>query len=95
MPDPLPIVLVEIDEMSQLRIRQTTGVRIGFIDYRVEKDALTIMPEQDQEAEIMAAIGGLSLIGAGSGYDDAVKTAAATIMRIGSRRVIVAKGPVR
>jgi hypothetical protein len=93
MPEPYPIVLIEIDENSRLRIRQTTGVRIGFIDYRVEKDALTFLPEVDQESEIMAAIGGLSLISQKA--DDAVQTAAATIMRIGSKRMIVAKGPVR
>jgi len=91
MPDPAPIVLIEIDENSRLRIRQTIGVRIGFIDYRVEKDALTFLPEQDQEDEIMRAIGGLSLISQKS--DDPVRTAAATIMRIGSKRTIVAKGP--
>ena len=88
---PSPIVLIEIDENSRLNVRQTTGVRIGFIDYRVEKDVLTIMPEQDQESEIMAAIGGLSLISPKA--DDAVQTAAATIMRIGSKRMIIAKGP--
>jgi len=91
MPDPAPIVLIEIDENSRLRIRQTVGVRIGFIDYRVEKDALTFLPEIDQEDEIMRAIGGLSLISQKA--DDAVQTAAATIMRIGSKRMIVARGP--
>jgi hypothetical protein len=91
MPEPVPIVLIEIDENSRLNVRQTTGVRIGFIDYRVEKDALTFLPEQDQEQEIMAAIGGLSLISPKS--DDAVQTAAATIMRIGSKQMIVARGP--
>ena len=94
MPSPpaIPIVLVEIDENSRLRIRQTTGVRIGFIDYRVEKDALTFLPELDQEQEILTAVGGLRMISAKA--DDAVKTAAATILRIGSKRMVIAKGPV-
>lgn len=89
--EPSPIVLIEIDENSRLRIRQTVGVRIGFIDYRVEKDALTFLPELDQEQEILTAIGGLKMISPKA--DDAVQTAAATIMRIGSKRMIVAAGP--
>jgi hypothetical protein len=91
MPDPSPIVLIEIDENSRLHVRQTVGVRIGFIDYRVEKDALTFLPELDQEQEILTAIGGLKMISLTA--DDAVKTAATTILRIGSRRMIVAVGP--
>lgn len=91
MPEPYPIVLIEIDENSRLRIRQTVGVRIGFIDYRVEKDALTILPECDQAEEILVAIGGLTLLSANE--DDPVGTAAATIMRIGERRTIIAGGP--
>ncbi len=93
MPEPVPIVLIEIDENSRLRIRQTTGVRIGFIDYRVEKDALTIMPEVDQTGEITAAIDSLKLISPKS--DDAVGTAVATLQRIARGGVIVAKGPIR
>ncbi len=93
MPEPVPIVLIEIDENSRLRIRQTTGVRIGFIDYRVEKDALTIMPEVDQTGEIMAAIDSLKLISPKS--DDAVGTAVATLQRIARGGVIVAKGRIR
>jgi hypothetical protein len=84
-------VLIQITERSELVVLQTTGVRIGFIDFRVERDALTIIPEVDQAEEIMTAISGLKLISAKE--DDPVRTAAATIMRIGDKRVIVAKGP--
>lgn len=89
-PSPTAIVLIEVDENSRLRVLQSTGVRIGFIDYRVEKDALTIMPEIDQIEDILVAISGLHLIS--PKVDDAVKTAAATILRIGSKSVIVARG---
>lgn len=89
-----PLVLIEIDENSRLRFLQTTGVRIGFIDYRVEKDHLTVMPEIDQSQELMLAISGLSPISPKSGHDDNVRTAAATILRIGKRGVVVAKGPL-
>jgi len=91
VPDPVPIVLVQIDENSRLSLLQTTGVRVAFIDYRVERDVLTLMPEADQESAIMATIDALTL--ASPKRDDAVKTATATILRIGDKRVIVAKGP--
>ena len=91
MPDPVPIVLVQIDENSRLSLLQTRGVRIAFIDYRVERDMLTFLPEADQEPAIMAAVDALKMIS--PKRDDAVKTATATIMRIGDKRVIVAKGP--
>lgn len=89
---PSPIVLIQITERSELVVLQTTGVRIGFIDYRVERDHLTVMPEIEQAEEIMTAIGGLKLISPKE--DDKVRTAAATILRIGDKRVIVAKGPI-
>lgn len=90
---PSPIVLIQITERSELVLLQTTGVRIGFIDYRVEKDHLTIMPEVDQAEELLTAIGGLTLISPKSDHDDLMRTATATILRIGEKRVIVAKGP--
>lgn len=92
-PAPSPIVLIQIDEYSRLSILQTTGVRIGFIDYRVERDVLTVMPEVNQAEQIMTAISGLKLVSPKD--DDLVKTASATIMRIGEKRVIVARGPKR
>ena len=90
---PSPIVLIQITERSELVLLQTTGVRIGFIDYRVEKDHLTIMPEVDQAEELLTAIGGLTLISPKSDHDDNVKTAVATITRIADRGVVIAKGP--
>lgn len=90
---PSPIVLIQITERSELVLLQTTGVRIGFIDYRVERDVLTILPELDQAQELFEAIGGLRLISPKSDHDDLVNTATATIIRIGEKRVIVAKGP--
>lgn len=89
---PSPIVLIQITERSELVLLQTTGVRIGFIDFRVERDHLTVLPEQDQSDALMTAIGGLKLISPKE--DDKVRTAAATILRIGEKRVIVAKGPI-
>lgn len=89
---PSPIVLIQITERSELVLLQTTGVRIGFIDFRVERDHLTIMPEVDQSDALMTAIGGLKLISPKE--DDKVRTAAATSLRIGEKRVIVAKGPI-
>lgn len=51
------------------------------------------MPEVDQAEELLTAIGGLTLISPKSDHDDLMRTATATILRIGEKRVIVAKGP--
>lgn len=93
MPEPVPIVLIEIDENSRLQIRQEAGVRIIFIDYRVENDHVTVMPERADD--VLSAIAAMPLISPKSGYDDWARTAVATLQRIAAGRVIVAKGPGR
>lgn len=91
---PSPIVLVTIDEDSRLSILQSSGVRVGFIDWRVEQDALVVLQEidaTDRIEEILVSIGGLKLISPTS--DDTLGTAKATVTRLRDHQVIVAKGP--
>lgn len=95
MPDPVPIVLIEIDENSAVCIRQSVGVHVAFVDHRIERDVLVLMPEQDQEAEIMTTIAHMTPVSPKLGHDDWARTAVATIERIARGGVIVAKGPVR
>lgn len=88
---PVPIVLIGIDENSRLRVLQTVGVRVAFVDQRVDRDVLTIMPEVDQETAIFSEIDRLQLISPKS--DDPIRTARATILRIAKGGVPIAKGP--
>lgn len=76
-----PIVLVEIDRDSRLRVLQTAGVAVVLTDWRVDPSA-TIWPQPDRDTfpDIMAAIGTLPLMSPGS--DDEVRSALNAIRRI-------------
>ncbi len=83
----IPIVLIEIDENSRVRILQTNGVRVGFVDRRVDGEHLTILPEQDDWELIALAIDNLHLLSAKR--DDLARTAAETLRRIANREIVV------
>lgn len=82
----VPIVLVEINENSRVRILQTDGVRVGFVDRRVDGNHLTILPERDQWFEINAAIADLDIMSIAR--DDPVKTALNTLLRLARGKII-------
>lgn len=82
-----PIVLVEIDDNSRVRILQTDGVRVGFVDRRVDGTHLTILPEKNQGLEIDAAIADLHILSIQ--HDDPVKTAVDTLLRLARGKIIV------
>lgn len=50
----IPTVLLVVTPDSKLRVMQDLGVRIAFIDLRVERDYVTILPERNQAIEIDA-----------------------------------------
>lgn len=50
----IPTVLLVVTPDSKLRVMQDIGVRIAFIDLRVERDYVTILPERNQAIEIDA-----------------------------------------
>lgn len=50
----LPTVLLVVTPDSKLRVMQDIGVRIAFIDLRVEDHLVTILPERNQAIEIDA-----------------------------------------
>ena len=86
-----PIVLIEIDANSRLRILQHEGVTVAFIDHRVDPK-LVILPERHQPLEIDAAVQGmLPILSLRS--DDPVKTAADTVRRLTDGQIVVAAGP--
>lgn len=82
-----PIVLIEIDENSRVHILQTDGVRVGFVDRRVDGEHLTILPETDEWDRIASTLDGLSLLSAKR--DDLAKSAAETLRRIANGEVVV------
>lgn len=86
-----PIVLVEIDADSRLVIRQTSGVRVAFIDKRVDDYGVAIFNERDQMDAIIAACSHRKLLSPQT--DDEVRTAANAIRRVVSGDVIVTEGP--
>lgn len=86
-----PIVLIEIDADSRLVIRQSSGVRVAFIDHRVDAYGVTIFGERDQMDAIIAACNHKKLLSPQT--DDPVRTAANAIRRVVSGDVIVAEGP--
>ncbi|MDR3471562.1 MAG: hypothetical protein P4M09_07710 [Devosia sp.] len=88
----IPIVLVEIDRDSRMRVLQTSGVRLVIADHRVDPIA-TLFPEADQLQELLAAVADLPLLAPGSG-DDLVQSAVAAIRRVRSGLTIVASGPL-
>lgn len=83
-----PIVLIEIDKNSRLHVLQDAGVRIIFVDRRVDDEHLTIFSEQDQAKAINHSIRDLSLVSRGA--DDGDKSAQATLRRLANGDVIVA-----
>jgi hypothetical protein len=84
-----PIVLIEIDENSRLRLSQTDGVRVGFVDRRVDGNHLTIFPETNDWDRIAPAIDQLQLLS--PRRDDLARTAAETLRRLANGEVIVVK----
>lgn len=85
-----PIVLVEIDVNSRLRVLQHEGVTVALIDRRIDP-VLTLLPERDQSLEIDEAVGNLQILSAGC--DDEARTAAEIIRRLVARQIVVAAGP--
>lgn len=86
-----PIVLIEIDADSRLVIRQTSGVRVAFIDHRVDGYGVTIFGERDQMDAILAACADRKILSTQT--DDEVRTAANAIRRVVAGDVIVSQGP--
>jgi tellurite resistance protein len=84
---PTPIVLIEIDADSRLVIRQTSGVRVAFIDQRVDGDHVSIFSERDQMDAIIAACATKKILSPQT--DDEVRTAANAIRRVVTGDVIV------
>ena len=94
MPEPLPVVLIQIDENSRLSILRHEGVMVAFLDLRVDP-AVVLLPEAHQPLEIDAAIrsaaGSYPIISAA--HDDETHTASVVLSRLENRQIIVAKGP--
>lgn len=82
-----PIVLIEIDRNSRIRILQTDGVRVGFVDRRVDGEHLTILPEVNEALAIDEAIADLHILSIN--HDDPIRTAAMTLLRIARREIVV------
>jgi hypothetical protein len=82
-----PIVLIIIDENSRIQILQQDGVRVGFVDRRVDGGHLTVLPETNDSLELDAAIDGLKILTLA--HDDEVRTAAETLRRIANREIVV------
>jgi hypothetical protein len=82
-----PIVLIEIDENSRITLLQTDGVRVGFVDRRVDGEHLTILPEVDDWSQIATAIDHLQLLS--TKKDDLTRSAANTLQRIANREIVV------
>lgn len=85
-----PIVLVEIDGDSRLKLLQSDGVFVGFVDRRVDR-ILTLWPEENQIEAILASLVGLEMVSPGD--DDLVGSAVATIQRVRSGLTVVSTGP--
>ncbi len=87
------IVLVEIDEHSRLRIRQSSGVRVAFVDHRVDRYGAVLFGEADQMDAIVDSLRDKVLLTPTT--DDPVRTAADTIRRVATGSVVVAEGPTQ
>jgi hypothetical protein len=81
-----PFVLIEITKDSRLRVLQDAGVRVGFVDHRVDP-VLTIFGAADQAAEINQVTALLPVISPGN--DDFSRTAAEMIRRIANGELVV------
>lgn len=86
-----PIVLVEIDADSRLVIRQSAGVRVAFIDHRVDDYGVTIFGERDQMDAILASCSTRKILTPQT--DDEVRTAADAIRRVVTGQIVVSEGP--
>lgn len=85
-----PVVIVEIDNHSRLKMLQSDGVLVGFIDRRVDP-ILTLWPEQNQIEAIVASLVGVPVVSPGD--DDLFGSAVATIQRVRSGLTVVSTGP--
>lgn len=85
----VPIVLVDVDEDSRMRILSTPGVRVAFLDRRVDGDHLTILPAADQWPAILASVADVNLLSLRT--DDPAQTAANTLARIASGQIVIAE----
>lgn len=81
-----PFVLIEIDKDSRLHVLQDVGVRVGFVDHRVDP-VLTIFGAADQSAEINQVTALLPVVTRGS--DDFSRTAAEMVRRIANGELVV------
>ena len=91
--DPLPIVLVQIDQNSRLSIYRHEGVQVAFLDLRVDP-VVVLMPEANQMLEMAAALeraGAHPIVSPSS--DDELRTAAHIVSMLESGGVVVATGP--
>ena len=95
MPDAPPIVLIEIDKDSRLRILRHEDVLVAFLDHRVDP-VVVLLPQRHQRLEIDAAIqsaaGPFPIVS--ERHDDEVHTASVAISRLDNRQVVVARGPI-
>lgn len=82
-----PIVLVEIDKDSRLRILQDAGVRVAFVDRRVDPH-LVLLPDRQQAIEIDETVRDLTILSVVN--DDPARTAAETLRRLATGEVVVA-----
>lgn len=96
MPSPpdLPIVLVEIDRNSRLRILRHEGVMVAFLDLRVDP-VVVLLPQRHQPLEIdaamMDAVKPYPLMS--ENHDDVMHTASVVVSRLDNRQVVVAELP--
>jgi hypothetical protein len=93
MPD-LPIVLVEIDKNSRLRILRHEGVMVAFLDLRVDP-VVVLLPQRHQPLEIddaiQSAAGPFPIMS--ENHDDIMHTASVVVSRLDHRQVVVAELP--
>ncbi len=83
----IPFVLLIVDENSRLSVLQHEGVRVAFIDRRVDP-SVVLLPESHQPIEMYEATANLPLLS--PSHDDEARSAAETIRRIAAGDVVVA-----
>ena len=81
-----PTVLLVVTPDSKLRVMQDLGVRIAFIDLRVERDYVTLLPERNQALEIDAFLRPFGFV---SLREDIGETAANAFAQIIRQRLTV------
>lgn len=87
MRDPLPIVLIEIDGNSRLRVLRHEGVWVALIDRRIDPH-LVLLPERHQPLQIHETVRELPIVTLRE--DDAARTAHYAIDRLERGEIIVA-----